>query len=226
MTSNDHFEPDSLSQVQAALVRVQESADAFRRVARGNSVETVAKSAADPRLIELLKLVEELPNREDQRTDRDAGRDRAVTLLARRVNKWARCVLAGAGAARLATSSLATASFTWLGNQAGAIKARAARYSEPFTKLELQSICSAALRIVVMRAAADFGQWLCRARLQHPANASAGDFQKLLDEFERELEQLNQRAADRLAHGEKVEAISAAGEQGHQPVAEPDNATA
>jgi hypothetical protein len=64
MTSNDHFEPDSLSQVQAALVRVQESADAFRRVARGNSVETVAKSAADPRLIELLKLVEELPNRD------------------------------------------------------------------------------------------------------------------------------------------------------------------
>ena len=183
MTSNDHFEPDSLSQVQAALVRVQESADAFRRVARGNSVETVAKSAADPRLIELLKLVEELPNREDQRTDRDAGRDRAVTLLARRVNKWARCVLAGAGAVCLATSSLATASFTWLGNQAGAIKAREARYSEPFTKLELQSICSAALRIVVMRDAADFGQWLCRARLQHPAHASAGDFQKLLDEL-------------------------------------------
>lgn len=200
MTSNDHFEPDSPSQVQAALVRVQESADAFRRVALGNSVETVAKSAADPRLIELLKLVEELPNREDQRTDRDAGRDRAVTLLAHMVNEWARCVLAGAGAARLATSSLATASFTWLGNQAGAIKARAARYSEAFTKLELQS----ALRTVVMRPAAEFSQWLCRARLQHPAHASAGDFQKLLDEFERELEQLNQRAADRLAHGEKV----------------------
>ena len=203
MTSNDHFEPDSPSQVQAALVRVQESADAFRRVALGNSVETVAKSAADPRLIELLKLVEELPNREDQRTDRDAGRDRAVTLLAHMVNEWARCVLAGAGAARLATSSLATASFTWLGNQAGAIKARAARYSEAFTKLELQSM-QRALRIVVMRPAAEFSQWLCRARLQHPAHASAGDFQKLLDEFERELEQLNQRAADRLAHGEKV----------------------
>jgi hypothetical protein len=159
-------------------------------------IKTVAKPAADPRLLELLKLLDELPDREDQRTDRNTRRDRAVTLFARRFNEWVYRVLAVA--VRAATSSLAKTISLWLGKQAGAIEARIARYSEPFTKLELQSIRSVMLRMI--------NQWLRRVRdhegmgrilkwLQRPAGDNAGDVQKLLDEFERELKQVSQRAA-------------------------------
>ena len=47
----------------------------------------VANTAADPRLVELLKVVEELrADREDLRTDRDAWRD--LALQARRRRWW------------------------------------------------------------------------------------------------------------------------------------------
>ena len=47
----------------------------------------VANTTADPRLHELLKLVEELrADREDLRTDRDAWRD--LALQARRQRRW------------------------------------------------------------------------------------------------------------------------------------------
>ncbi len=47
----------------------------------------VANTTADPRLLELLKLVEELrADREDLRTDRDAWRD--LALQARRRRWW------------------------------------------------------------------------------------------------------------------------------------------
>ena len=47
----------------------------------------VANTAADPRLVELLKLLEELrADREDLRTDRDAWRD--LALQARRRRWW------------------------------------------------------------------------------------------------------------------------------------------
>ena len=47
----------------------------------------VANTAADPRLVELLKLVEELrADRDDLRTDRDAWRD--LALQARRRRWW------------------------------------------------------------------------------------------------------------------------------------------
>jgi len=47
----------------------------------------VANTTADPRLVELLKLVEELrADREDLRTDRDAWRD--LALQARRRRWW------------------------------------------------------------------------------------------------------------------------------------------
>jgi hypothetical protein len=90
--------------VEAALGRVQQSADAFRRVAVGDPVETVAKPAADRRLVELLKLVEEQrADRQDPHTDRDVWRDlsRAVTLHARAVNAWVRHCRASASAAIL-----------------------------------------------------------------------------------------------------------------------------
>jgi hypothetical protein len=47
----------------------------------------VASAAADPRLVELLKLIEELrADREDLRTDRDAWRD--LALQGRRRRRW------------------------------------------------------------------------------------------------------------------------------------------
>jgi hypothetical protein len=50
----------------------------------------VANTAADPRLLELLKLVEELrADREDLRTDRDAWRDLALQARRRRW-RWSR----------------------------------------------------------------------------------------------------------------------------------------
>jgi hypothetical protein len=172
------------------------SRTAARSRRKGNGKGSMSLKAADPRLLELLKLLDELPDREDQRTDRNTRRDRAVTLFARRFNEWVYRVLAVA--VRAATSSLAKTISLWLGKQAGAIEARIARYSEPFTKLELQSIRSVMLRMI--------NQWLRRVRdhegmgrilkwLQRPAGDNAGDVQKLLDEFERELKQVSQRAA-------------------------------
>jgi hypothetical protein len=171
-------------------------------------LKTVAKPAADPRLLELLKLLDGLPDRENQPTDCNPGRDRAVTLCVRRVNKWGRRVLAGAGASRHAMSSFAMASSSWLGKQAGAIEARIVRYSEPFTKLELQPIRSAALRSIVVRPAAEISRWRRGVRLQHSAHDNARDFQKLLDEFERELNQVSQHVtgqADRLKENAPAE---------------------
>jgi hypothetical protein len=47
----------------------------------------VANTAADPRLVELLKLIEQLRvDREDLRTDRDAWRD--LALQGRRRRQW------------------------------------------------------------------------------------------------------------------------------------------
>jgi hypothetical protein len=82
----------SLSQVEAALERVQESADAFSRAAAGDPVETVAKPAADhPRLVELLKLV----RREDPHTNRDVWRH---------IGEWVRRCRASASAVILRAS--------------------------------------------------------------------------------------------------------------------------
>ena len=58
-------------------------------------------------------------------------------------------------------------------------------------KIELQSICSVALDIVVVRPSAEFSRWLSTVRLQLPAHGSAGDIRKLLDEFERELDRFS-----------------------------------
>jgi hypothetical protein len=161
--------------------------------ATGQYVETVAKPAADTRLVELLKLLDGLPDRENQGADRNAGRDLAVTVFARKVNESVRGILPGAGAMHSAMSSLAVASSSWLGKQAETIRASVARYSEPFTRLDLRSIRSAGLRMVVVRPAGEFSQWLTWHR--RPAHDRASDFQNLLDEFDRELNQVNQRAS-------------------------------
>jgi hypothetical protein len=57
------------------------------KTAEVHRIYPVANTAADPRLVELLKLVEELrADREDLRTDRDAWRD--LALQARRRRWW------------------------------------------------------------------------------------------------------------------------------------------
>jgi hypothetical protein len=57
------------------------------KTAEVHRIYPVASTAADPRLLELLKLVEDLrADREDMRTDRDAWRD--LALQARRRRWW------------------------------------------------------------------------------------------------------------------------------------------
>lgn len=57
------------------------------KTAEVHRIYPVANTAADPRLVELLKVVEELrADREDLRTDRDAWRD--LALQARRRRWW------------------------------------------------------------------------------------------------------------------------------------------
>jgi hypothetical protein len=65
----------------------QEPSEVAQQMAEVHRIYPVANTAADPRLIELLKLVEELrADREDLRTDRDAWRD--LALQARRRRWW------------------------------------------------------------------------------------------------------------------------------------------
>jgi hypothetical protein len=68
----------------------QEPAEVGQQMAEVHHIYPVAHTAADPRLIELLKLVEELrADREDLRTDRDAWRDLALQARRRRW-RWSR----------------------------------------------------------------------------------------------------------------------------------------
>jgi hypothetical protein len=149
-------EPDrrGLSQVETALGRVQECADALRRVAVGDPVETAAKPAADPRLGELLKLVEnQRTDSEDRHTDRDVWR----------LGEWARRCRAGAAAVVLPLRNRALPSMKGHGH-------KLARAS-----------------VTLSRVRDRYARTTRRPR--------GGNFQKLLHQFDRELQAHSNRLA-------------------------------
>jgi hypothetical protein len=140
-------------------------------MATGQPDETAAKSGADTRLVELLKLLEEMPDREDRRTDRDVWRDLslAVTLYARTVNLWVRHVAERAHGAVILhlrdPASLRRASVTL-----GRVCDRCAHT----TREAMDHILPA---------------------LQRRSHGNVGDFQELLDQFDLELQAYSNRLA-------------------------------
>jgi hypothetical protein len=170
----------SLSQVEAALGRVQQSADAFRRAAVGDPVETVAKPAADPRLVELLKLVEEQrADREDPRTNRDVWRDlsRAITLHARAVSAWVQRCRASASAAILLLGDHASRSSKRQVHKLARVRV---------TLRRVRNRCTHTAREAMDRVL---------QRLQIRLHDNAEDFQELLVQFDRELQAHSNRLA-------------------------------